>query len=57
MRREKRKKREGEKAKKKSRLLCHFKTQLNLEILLSAHAQTSQGDQKAKSEGRFCGKF
>ena len=48
MRQEKRKKREGD----NWRLLCHFKTQLNLEILLSAHVQTSQAnilhlDQKA----------
>ena len=41
-----------ESEQEKSRLLCHFKTQLNLAILLSAHAQTSQAnilhlDQKA----------
>ena len=47
------KEREGEKAIK-----VQTAVSLNLEILLSAHAQTSQANISASgSEGRFCGKF
>ena len=45
MRQEKRKKREGEKAKSKSQDYCvTFKPKYYLKILLSAHARTSQAD-------------
>ena len=45
MRREKRKKKGGEKAKSKSQDCCvTFKPKNYLEILLSAHARTSQAD-------------
>ena len=45
MRREKRKKRGGEKAKSKSQDCCvTFKPKAKSEILLSAHALTSQAD-------------
>ena len=43
MRQEKRKKRGGEKAKSKSQDCC-VKIVSNVEILLSAHARTSQAD-------------
>ena len=60
------KKRQGEKAKSKSQDCCvTFKPKNYLEILLSAHARTTQGDilhldQKAvkcTTYERVCGKF
>ena len=55
MRQEKRKKKGGEKAKRKSQDCCvyvTFKPKNYLEILLSAHARTSQADTFASgSEG------
>ena len=66
MRQEKRKKKGGEKAKSKSQDCCDtFKPKNYLEILLSAHARTMQGDilhldQKAvkcTTYERVCGKF
>ena len=65
-RQEKQKKRRGKKAKSKSKDCCvTFKPKNYLEILLSAHAQTSQADilhldQKAvkcKTCKQLCGKF
>ena len=44
MRQEKRKKRRGEKAKSKSQDCCVTFKPKNLEILLYAHARTSQAD-------------
>ena len=44
MRQEKRKKKGGEKAKNKSQDCCVTFKPKNLEILLSAHARTSQAD-------------
>ena len=65
MRQEKRKKREGEKAKSKSQDCCVTFIPKNLEILLSAHARTTQADifhldQKAVKCATcewVCGKF
>ena len=63
---EKRKKRGGEKGKSKSQDCCvTFKPKNYVEILLSAHARTSQADilhldQKAvkcMTDKRVCGKF
>ena len=65
MRQEKRKKKGGEKAKSKSQDCCVTFKPKNLEILLSAHARTSQADilhldQKAMKSTTckpVCGKF
>ena len=61
MRQEKRKKRAGEKAKSKSQDCCvTFKPKNYLEILLSAHADILQLDQKAAKCTTckpVCGKF
>ena len=66
MRKEKRKKKGGEKAKSKSQDFCvTFKPKNSVEILLSAHARTSQADilhldQKAAKCSTckpVCGKF
>ena len=65
MRQEKRKKREGEKAKSKSQDCCVTFKLKNLEILLSAHARTSQADilhleqkaAKCTTCKPVCGKF
>ena len=65
MRQEKRKKRGGEKAKSKSQDCCVTFKPKNVEILLSAHAQTSQADilhldqkaAKCMTCKPVCGKF
>ena len=66
MRQEKRKKKGGEKAKSKSQDCCvTFKPKNYVEILLSAHARTSQADilhldqkaAKCKICNWLCGKF